>query len=89
MTCMPARAFVMGACVLSAPYSLILRYVTGELWDDPEAQNLLSRGLQTANTEAARLEGATSGPECVARRFYQGAAEFLNEIKAVLSARQQ
>jgi hypothetical protein len=84
-----ARAFVRGPCVICEEYFLIRRYVKGELWDDPEAQNLLSRGLLTAQAEVARLEDATSGPGRDARNFYRKAAEFLKEIKAELSARQQ
>ena len=83
------QAFVTGPCVISEPWRLIHRYVTGELWDDPEAQTLLSRALQTAQTEVVRLEGATSGPARDARHFYQRAGEFLKEVKAELSARQQ
>jgi hypothetical protein len=84
-----AQAFIRGPCVLSEPWSLIHRYIAGELWDDPDAQNLLSRGLQTAQTEAAHLEGATSGPARDARLFFQEAAEFLKDIMAELSARKQ
>jgi len=78
----------MGSCVISKPYFLIDRYVDGKLWDDPEAQKLLSACLQIAQTEAASLEGATAGPALDAQLFYQKAAALLEEIKAEGLARQ-
>jgi hypothetical protein len=77
-----AAAFLRGPCVLDEPWRLIYRYVSGKLWDDPKAQNLLSLCLQNAQTEAARLEGATSGPARDAHFFYLKAAELLKDIQA-------
>jgi len=81
-----AAAIISGAFPLGEECRLIARYVDGELCDDPEARNLLSRCLQTAQTEAARHEGATSGPARDAWSFYQRAASILQEIQAELSA---
>jgi hypothetical protein len=92
--CSRADAFLRGPCIIGSgisgePWRLISRYVDGELWDDPAAQNLLSRGLQTAQTEAARLERATSGPAHDAQLFYQRASELLKDILVEVAARQQ
>ena len=84
-----AHAFINGPYIIGEHSHLILRYVDGKLGDDPEAQNLLSRCLQTAQTEAARFEGATSGPARDARYFYQRAAELLKAIQDEMAARLQ
>ena len=73
------------AALLAGPYplramiltDLIARYVAGKPWDDPELRDPLSLGLQTAQMEAARFEGATEGATRDARTFYQRAAAIL------------
>jgi hypothetical protein len=65
---------------------LIRRYVASEPWDDPELRNQLSLCLQTAQTEAARFEGAMEGPARDARTFYQRAAAILQDIKTEVAA---
>jgi hypothetical protein len=82
-------AFLRGPCIIGEPWRLMCQYVDGKLWDDPEAENLLSLCLQAAQTEVATLEGATAGPARDARYFYQKTAELLAEIKAEVSARRQ
>ena len=86
-----AEAFLLGPCIISEPGAslqrLIARYANGKLWDDPELGNLLSRCIGTAQGEAAKREGATAGPACHARIFYQRAAALLQEIQAEVSGR--
>jgi hypothetical protein len=84
-----AEAFLRGPCILGEHWHLVYRYVEGELWEDPEALNLLSICLQTAQTEATRLEGATPGPARDAQYFYQRAAGLLKDIQAEVSAVRQ
>jgi len=76
-----ARAYLSGPCIISEPGAsltrLIKRYAASEPWNDPELRNLLSLCLQTAQTEAARLEGATAGPARDAQPFYQRAGACL------------
>jgi hypothetical protein len=76
-----------GPCIIGEPWRLLYRYVAGELWDDAEAGNLLSTCLESAQTEASRLEGAATGPERDARLFYQRAVELLKDIQAEVPAR--
>jgi hypothetical protein len=49
-------------------------------------RNQLSLCLQTAQTEAARFEGAMEGPARDARTFYQRAAAILQDIKTEVAA---
>jgi hypothetical protein len=79
-----AEAFLSGPCILGEQWRLILRYVNGEPWDDPEMRNVLSHCLQTTETKATGPEGVT-GPERDARLFYQRAAAILREIQAEVS----
>jgi hypothetical protein len=85
-----AQAYLSGPCIISEPEAsmtrLIERYAASEPWNDPELRSLLSLCLQTAQTEAARLEGATAGPARDAHRFYQRAAALLQDIQSEVSA---
>lgn len=82
-----AEAFLGGPYILGHESYLISRYVRGELRDDSEALNLVSTCLQSAQIEAAKGEGATSGPERDALHCYQRMAELLEDIQAELLAR--
>jgi hypothetical protein len=83
-------AYLRGPCIISEPGAsltrLIARYVASEPWDDPELRNRVSRCLQAVQTEAARLEGATTGPARDAQLFYQRGASLLQDIQAEVSA---
>lgn len=81
-----AVAFLSGPYILGEESHLINRYVHGELRDDPKALALLSRCLETAQTEVAKHEGAISGPGRDALYCYRMMAELLQDIKAELQA---
>ena len=82
--CTRAAAFLRGPHILGEESGLIGRYLRGELSGDSEALNLLSHCLQTAQTNAAKLEGATSGPQRDAMYCYRKMAELLTDIQAEL-----
>ena len=69
-----AAAFLRGPCIISEPGAglirLISRYADGELEDDPELRDVLSRGMAVARSAAAARDGD-------ARLFYDRAAAIL------------
>jgi hypothetical protein len=80
--------FLSGPYILGEESRLISRYHRGELAGDREALNLLSHCLQAAQTKAAKLEGATSGPGRDAMYCYREMVELLTDIEAELLGHQ-
>jgi hypothetical protein len=85
-----AAAFVRSHCAMPLDgmkmMQLIDQYACGEPFEDLELQSQLSVWLQYARSEAARFQGAATGPARDALMFYQEAAAILQEITAEAAA---
>jgi hypothetical protein len=65
---------------------IVLRYLAGEPWDNPELRNQLADSIRTAQSEAALRNEAATEAERDAQAFYLRAAAILQEIQAEVLA---